>query len=69
MPDMKATKNWFLVTVAAVMLVGCASFRPAPLDDWPDPDIVQTQSRAGLTVSAGLLTDQQAAAEDAQPVR
>ena len=46
--------------LVATAAAGCAAFRPAPLDNWPDPAVVETQTREALTVSAGLLSDAQA---------
>jgi len=50
--------------LAAVMgllflLASCASFRPEPLPSWPDPLAIQSQTKGGVTVSAGILTDAQ----------
>lgn len=44
------------------ILSGCSSFDPRPLENWPDAEMVQTESQAGLTVSTAILPDDQAEA-------
>lgn len=43
-----------------LLLSGCASYSPEPLQNWPEPDNIQTQSERGVTVTAGILEDEQA---------
>ena len=50
-----------VLMMALVALSGCASFEPLPLSNWPDSDLVLTQTQRDVTVSAGILTDDQAA--------
>lgn len=47
--------------VISCLLFGnaCTSFDPVPLSNWPDAEIIQTQSQAGLAVSAAILSDTQ----------
>lgn len=47
--------------LALVGLAGCAGFEPLPLPDWPDSEVVLTETHRNVTVSAGILTDDQAA--------
>jgi hypothetical protein len=51
--------------IALVLIVfwtgGCATYSPQPLPDWPDPADIQTKSQEGVEVSAGILTDAEAA--------
>ena len=49
-----------LVSGLLLLLSGCASFTPQALQDWPDPARVQSQTERGVTVSAGILSDQEA---------
>lgn len=49
------------VLVVLFAVAGCASFEPHSLADWPDSDVVLTQTQRDVTVSAGMLTDDQAA--------
>jgi hypothetical protein len=44
-----------------LFLPGCTSFAPQSLADWPDPSVVRMQARGDVEVSAGILTDAQAA--------
>ena len=48
--------------VLLVTLSACVGFEPRPLNDWPDPDVVQTQSQADVTVAAAILPDDSAEA-------
>lgn len=43
-------------------LSGCTSFDPRPLENWPDPDVIQIESQADVTVSAAILSDHRAEA-------
>jgi hypothetical protein len=49
-----------LALLAAVALSGCASYSPQPLHGWPDPARVQVKEQHGITVAAGILTDEEA---------
>jgi len=44
----------------ALCLSGCARFSPEPLPEWPAPQSMRTQDQSGVTVSAGILSDDQA---------
>ena len=46
----------------SLLLAACASFTPEPLQNWPDPARIQSQTERGATVSAGILSDQEAEA-------
>nr|MBP6725022.1 hypothetical protein [Halioglobus sp.] len=43
-----------------LLLSGCASYSPEPLQNRPEPDNIQTQSERGVTVTAGILEDEPA---------
>lgn len=48
--------------LGSLLLLGaCAGFKPGPLEDWPDPALVQTLTDDQVTVSAGILSDERAA--------
>ena len=44
------------------LLVGCASYEPRELSEWPDTGAIQTKESEQVSVSAGILSDEQAAA-------
>ena len=46
--------------ICAVVVAGCASFEPKPLDGWPDPARTQTAEKEQVRVSAGILGDEHA---------
>ena len=50
-----------LVAGLSLLLAACASFKPEPLRQWPDPARIQSQTERGATVSAGILSDDEAA--------
>ena len=50
---------WQLVCLS-LLLSGCASFSPLPLQDWPDPDRIKSMSKNNITVSAAILGNEQA---------
>lgn len=50
------------LAMCVIALGGCTSFAPRPLENWPDPEVIQIQSQAGLTVSAAILSDDRAEA-------
>jgi len=43
-----------------LLLSGCASYSPEPLQNWPEPGNIQTQTERGVTVTTGILEDEQA---------
>jgi hypothetical protein len=49
-----------LITSLLLSLGACASYTPTSLQDWPDPARIQTQTADGVTVSAGILSDEEA---------
>ncbi len=49
-----------VAVILLLALAGCAGFEPLPLTEWPDSERVLTQTQRDVTVSAGILTDDQA---------
>ena len=49
-----------LLASLLLSLSGCASYSPQPLQNWPAPGNIQTQTERGVTVAAGILEDEQA---------
>jgi hypothetical protein len=49
-----------LITLGYLLMVGCASFKPLPLQEEVYSDNIHVQSQKGLTVSTTLLPDEQA---------
>ncbi len=56
----KVRVHAWLVAGLSLLLVACTSFKPEPLQTWPDPARIQTQSERGATVSAAILSDEEA---------
>jgi hypothetical protein len=54
---------WLYTCLLASLLLlntGCASYSPEPLQNWPEPGNIQTQTERGVTVTVGILEDEQA---------
>lgn len=52
-------RTWLFAGLLLI-LSACTSFTPLSLQHWPDPARIQSQSERGVTVSAGILSDEEA---------
>ena len=53
-------RRGMLVLIVCLLGSGCASFEPMELSGWPDPGLIKTKTSEQVTVSAAILTDEQA---------
>lgn len=60
MPALYRLSHRALLLAALLLAGGCASFEPGELSGWPDPATIQTKTSEQVTVSAAILTDEQA---------